>query len=61
MVTSAFQYVVQKMNYKRDSERVEKIIQDAKAAAWGPKMIPVEGQRKVRHFSRFICPSPNIS
>ncbi|KAK0468238.1 DnaJ-domain-containing protein [Desarmillaria tabescens] len=48
VLTSSLQYIIQKMNYKRDLERIERIRQDARLAAWGPKMIPVEGQRKVK-------------
>jgi DnaJ homolog subfamily C member 1 len=40
--------MVQSMNYKRDLARIEVIKDKAKAAAWGPKMVPVTGQRKVR-------------
>jgi DnaJ homolog subfamily C member 1 len=35
------------MNYTRDVKRIEKIMGDARLAAWGPKLIPVEGKRKV--------------
>ncbi|TCD69660.1 hypothetical protein EIP91_006677 [Steccherinum ochraceum] len=48
IVTSGVQYLIQKLNYKRDLERVEWIVQQAKSAAWGAKMIPGEGQRKVK-------------
>ncbi|KAG6829601.1 hypothetical protein H0H92_004070 [Tricholoma furcatifolium] len=48
ILTSGLQFVVQRMNYKRDLERIERIMQQARAAAWGPKLIPVEGQRKVK-------------
>lgn len=47
-LTSVLQYVVQRMNYKRDLARIEHITGKAKAAAWGPKLIPLTGQRKVR-------------
>ena len=40
--------MVQRINYKRDLQRIERIVGKAKAAAWGPKMIPVNGKRKVR-------------
>ncbi|KAF5321903.1 hypothetical protein D9619_000778 [Psilocybe cf. subviscida] len=46
--TSGLQYTIQKMNYKRDLERIEYIVEKAKAAAWGPKMVPIAGKRKVR-------------
>ena len=41
------QYVVQGMTYKRDLERVERFLREARLAAWGPKMVPLAGQRKV--------------
>ncbi|TFK43440.1 DnaJ domain-containing protein [Crucibulum laeve] len=47
-VTSAVQYVIQKMNYKKDLERIEKITAAARTAAWGTKLVPGAGQRKVR-------------
>jgi len=47
-ITSGMQYLVQRLNYRRDLERVEWIVQQAKSAAWGAKMIPGEGQRKVK-------------
>jgi DnaJ family protein C protein 1 len=43
------QYMVQKMNYNRDLARIETIIQNAKTAAWGNKLIPADGQKKVRY------------
>jgi hypothetical protein len=48
IVTSGLQYVVQWMNYKRDVGRIEWIMKEARTAAWGAKMIPIEGKRKVR-------------
>jgi len=48
ILTSGLQYVIQGINYKKDLERIELITGKAKAAAWGPKMVPVKGQRKVR-------------
>lgn len=48
ILSSGIQFMVQSMNYKRDLERIETIIGKAKAAAWGPKMIPLTGQRKVK-------------
>jgi DnaJ family protein C protein 1 len=38
------------MNYKRDLERIERFTREAKAAAWGPKLVPSEGQRKVKNI-----------
>jgi len=48
ILTSGLQYLVQRINYKRDLQRIERIVGKAKAAAWGPKMIPVNGKRKVK-------------
>ncbi|KIM46104.1 hypothetical protein M413DRAFT_441171 [Hebeloma cylindrosporum] len=48
MLTSGLQYVIQRINYKRDLERIELIVSKAKSAAWGPKLVPVSGRRKVR-------------
>ncbi|KAI0661004.1 DnaJ-domain-containing protein [Cubamyces menziesii] len=48
MLTSGLQYLVQKMNYNRDLKRVHEIRDQARAAAWGQKMAPLEGQRKVK-------------
>lgn len=48
ILTSSLQYIVQRMNYRRDLERIEHVIREARLAAWGTKMNPVEGQRKVK-------------
>ncbi|CAE6422498.1 unnamed protein product [Rhizoctonia solani] len=48
LLTCTLQYFVQKMNYGRDLERVRDLVSRAKLAAWGPRMIPIEGTRKVR-------------
>ena len=50
LLTSGLQYLVQSINYKRDLKRIERIVGKAKAAAWGPKMIPIDGKRKVRYL-----------
>jgi len=47
LLTSLLQYMVQRMTYQSDLRRIVTIISDAKVAAWGPKMIPVDGKRKV--------------
>ena len=47
IVTSGLQYLVQWMNYNRDVVRIGRIMKEARTAAWGPKMIPIEGKRKV--------------
>ena len=49
IVTSALQYVVHRLNYQRDLKRVEEVISQARSAAWGAKLTPAEGQRKVRY------------
>ncbi|KAI9001034.1 DnaJ-domain-containing protein [Trametes punicea] len=48
ILTSGLQYLVQKMNYNRDLKRIHEIRDQARAAAWGAKMTPLEGQRKVK-------------
>ncbi|KAJ7590901.1 DnaJ domain-containing protein [Mycena floridula] len=48
ILTCGMQYIVQGLNYKRDLQKVERIIAEAKLAAWGTKMVPIEGARKVR-------------
>ncbi|KAI0375616.1 DnaJ-domain-containing protein [Pilatotrama ljubarskyi] len=48
ILTSGLQYLVQKMNYNRDLRRIREIRDKARAAAWGAKMTPLEGQRKVK-------------
>ncbi|RPD67186.1 DnaJ-domain-containing protein [Lentinus tigrinus ALCF2SS1-7] len=48
VITSGLQYLVQKMNYNRDLKRIEWIVGQARQAAWGAKLNPVEGQRKVK-------------
>jgi len=47
-LTSLLQYMVQRINFKKDLARIELILRRARKAAWGPKLIPVNGQRKVR-------------
>ncbi|EKM59234.1 uncharacterized protein PHACADRAFT_249533 [Phanerochaete carnosa HHB-10118-sp] len=48
IVTSVLQYVVQRLNYQRDLKRVEEVTAQAKSAAWGNRLTPGEGQRKVK-------------
>ncbi|KAJ8587437.1 DnaJ-domain-containing protein [Rhizopogon salebrosus TDB-379] len=48
ILTSGLQYLVQSMNYKRDLRRIEQTIRDARFAAWGQKMEPLQGKRKVK-------------
>jgi len=47
-MTSGLQHVINRMNHKRDLARIDDIVRQAKLQAWGPKMLPLEGQRKVR-------------
>lgn len=37
---------MQRTNYKRDLNRVRRTISDARVAAWGPKMVQLEGRKK---------------
>ncbi|EDR12885.1 uncharacterized protein LACBIDRAFT_311868 [Laccaria bicolor S238N-H82] len=48
ILTSGLHYIIQCINYKRDLERIQVIISKAKAAAWGPKLVPINGSRKVK-------------
>jgi len=48
LLTTGLQYMVQRLNYTRDLERIEKIRQDAKTTAWGNRLVPPEGQKKVK-------------
>ena len=55
ILTTGLHYIVQHINFKRDLTRIEHILGQAKLVAWGPKMIPSSGRRKVgllRYFSR---------
>lgn len=47
-LTSILQLVVERMNYKKDLVRMERFAARARSAAWGPKLVPLEGQRKVK-------------
>ncbi len=59
LLTSALQYVVHSLNFKRDKKKVEEIVGQARAAAWGNKLTPGEGQRKVRGV--MLLPSLSIA
>ncbi|KAH7887670.1 DnaJ-domain-containing protein [Phlebopus sp. FC_14] len=48
ILTTGLQYVVQTINYRRDLARIGRTMHDARLAAWGPKMTPLEGKRKVK-------------
>ncbi|QRV88040.1 DnaJ domain protein [Ceratobasidium sp. AG-Ba] len=48
LLTCVLEYQVKRMNYSRDLERVRDLVSRAKLAAWGPRLVPVEGSRKVR-------------
>jgi hypothetical protein len=45
------------MNYKRDLQRIERVRGEARSAAWGPKLVPNEGKRKVSDVDLTILPS----
>jgi hypothetical protein len=47
LLTSLLQHMVQRMNYNRDLARIEAITRDARTAAWGNKLVPGEGKKKV--------------
>lgn len=52
LLTSALHYVIQILNFKRDVLRIEEIRTQARAMAWGSKMIPTsEGKRKASSVS----------
>ncbi|KAF7301744.1 J domain-containing protein [Mycena indigotica] len=48
LATSGFQYAAQHVNYRRDLSRIEDIVNNARQAAWGPRMVPIDGKRKVK-------------
>lgn len=48
ILSSGVHYVVQRINYRRDLARIERFVSEARSAAWGPRMVPLEGKRKVR-------------
>ncbi|GJJ07607.1 hypothetical protein Clacol_001810 [Clathrus columnatus] len=48
LLTSGLQYLVQGMNYRSDLARIERFAAKARLAAWGPKLHPIEGKRKVK-------------
>lgn len=54
------QYIFKKMNYNRDVVRIEKIIHEAKIAAWGNKLVPGAGQKKVLHTDKLPSDGTNL-
>jgi hypothetical protein len=54
ILTTGLHYVVQHLNYRRDLARIEHILEQAKLAAWGPKMIPAGTRKKVRLLYHFL-------
>lgn len=48
LLTSVLQHVVRSITYKKDLARIELIVRRARSAAWGPKLVPINGQRKVK-------------
>lgn len=57
ILTSGLQFLVQNMNYKRDLQRIEKFRGEARSAAWGPKLVPLGGKRKVSDVDVAALPS----
>lgn len=53
VLSTGLHYVIQRINYKRDLARIEYIISQAKQAAWGPKLLPAGGRRKVGFLCHF--------
>ncbi|KAI5124917.1 hypothetical protein M0805_007345 [Coniferiporia weirii] len=47
-LSTGVHYVIQGMNYKSDLARINRFVSEARLAAWGAKMVPLEGKRKVR-------------
>lgn len=47
MLTSGVHYAIQRINYRNDLTRIEKFVSEARSSAWGPRMVPLEGKRKV--------------
>jgi len=48
ILTSVLQNVVQRYNYRKDLDRINRFILKARVAAWGPKMTPQTTPKKVR-------------
>jgi DnaJ family protein C protein 1 len=48
VLTSGLHYLVMRLNYARDVRRVAQLVDAARLAAWGPKLVPVDGRRKVK-------------
>jgi len=48
VLTSGIQHIIQRYNRTRDLARIERFVRLGKAAAYGPKAVPIEGKRKVR-------------
>jgi curved DNA-binding protein CbpA len=48
VLSTGLHYVIRHFNYKRDLARIEYIVSQAKVTAWGPKMLPAGGRRKVK-------------
>ena len=47
ILSTTLQYVIQRINYRNDLARIDRFVAEARQAAWGPKLIPLEGRRKV--------------
>ncbi|KAJ8519393.1 hypothetical protein ONZ45_g3663 [Pleurotus djamor] len=48
ILSCGLQYIIQHMSYGNHLKRIEHIVQEARLAAWGPKMIPGEGEKRVK-------------
>lgn len=48
ILTSGIQHIIAQYNRKRDLKRIERFVRLGRAAAYGPKGVPIEGKRKVR-------------
>ncbi|KAI0081750.1 DnaJ-domain-containing protein [Panus rudis PR-1116 ss-1] len=48
LLSSVLQYVIQRLNYRRDLDRIKTIREQAKTAAWGNMLSPPTGPKKVK-------------
>ena len=48
ILSSGVHYTIQRINYRNDLARIDRFVSEARSAAWGPRMVPLEGKRKVR-------------
>lgn len=52
ILTTGLQFMVQRLNYAKDLGRIERIRHDARTTAWGNRLVPPEGQKKVSVMDR---------